>query len=221
VSWRSSTSTSRFRHCRGQLPEDSQVRVVGIEHDLVEQLRTALQASGWDEVDTIVIDSATRAEELAAAHVLATVPHEKGHRVRRIEDYGYGKGYTHIYDTMLLLLADLDAHVRQGRNVVLICHDCTQTVPNPSGEDWIRYEPRLQLTASGKAAVRLRVREWADHLLFIGYDVHVTDGKAQGGGTRTIYPTEQVHCMAKSRKLSDALLYDEGSREIWDLLFAD
>lgn len=177
---------------------DRVMPVTGVE--TWAQLREALQSDGWDSVKTIVIDTLTRAEELAVTHTLETVPHEKGHRVQRLEDYGYGKGFTHVYDTFLPLLADIDRHCRAGRNVVLICHDCTSTVPNPAGEDWIRYEPRLQSPASGKSSIRLRVREWADHVLFYGYDVAVNkDGKGQGCGSRTIYPAELPHCMAKSR----------------------
>ena len=60
----------------GQLDAFEVRRVDGIEKwmDLVN----ALFVGGWDEVKTIVIDSATRAEELAVAHTLETVPHEKG-----------------------------------------------------------------------------------------------------------------------------------------------
>lgn len=178
--------------------------VVGI--DSWPALREALQSDGWGEIRTIVIDTLTRAEELCIQHTLDTVPHEKGHRVGRLEDYGYGKGFTHVFDTFLPLLADLDRHAREGRNVVLICHDCTTTVPNPAGEDWLRYEPRLQSPASGKASIRLRVREWADHVLFYGYDVAVTkDGKGKGCGSRTIYPAELPHCMAKSRTKCDLI----------------
>jgi hypothetical protein len=191
--------------------------VTGIES--WQALRAALNAPGWDGIKTIVIDPATRAEELCVAETLATVPHEKGHRVSRLEDYGYGKGYQHVYDVFLLLLADLDQHVRAGRNVVLVCHDCTSNVPNPAGEDWIRYEPRLQSPNSGKASIRLRLREWLDDLLFLGYDVAVDkEGKGQGSGTRTIWPVELPHCMAKSRKLADPLPLDKFSPALWDAL---
>jgi hypothetical protein len=174
-------------------------------------LRETLQADGWEGIATIAIDSLTKAEELAVAHTLATVPHEKGHRVQRLEDYGYGKGYQHVFDTFLPLLADLDRHCRAGRHVVLICHDCTSTVPNPAGEDWLRYEPRLQSPNSGKASIRLRVREWADHVLFLGYDVDVNeDGKGRGIGTRTLYPAELPHCMAKSRTCGEAMAVGGG-----------
>lgn len=184
----------------GRLGVEAQA-VQGI--DSWQALRDALHAPGWDEVRTIVIDSATKAEELAIAHTLTNVPHEKGHFVRSVEDYGFGKGYGFVFDAFLPLLADLDAHCRQGRNVVLICHDCATTCPNPMGEDWLRWEPRLQSPNSGKASIRLRVREWADHLLWYGYDVAVKDGKGMGSGTRTIYPVELPHCMAKSRTLQE------------------
>jgi len=191
--------------------------------DTWQQLRTALQSEGWDKVASIVIDTGTRAEELAIAHTLETVPHDKGHACTHIEDYGYGKGLQHVYDTFLPLLADLDRHSRAGRHVCIICHDCTSTVPNPAGEDWLRYEPRLQSPASGKASIRLRIREWADHVLFLGYDVDVTkDGKGRGVGTRTIYPSELPHCMAKSRTTSIPVPFAIGEKDsFWPGLFGE
>lgn len=182
----------------GQIDTGNIMPVSGVEN--WSDLRFVLQADGWNDIRSIVIDTGTRAEEMAIAHTLATVPHEKGHLCSRLEDYGFGKGFQHVYDTFLPLLADLDRHSRAGRHVMILCHDCTSTVPNPAGEDWLRYEPRLQSPNSGKASIRLRVREWADHVLFLGYDVNVgKDGKGRGVGTRTVYPAELPHCMAKSR----------------------
>lgn len=170
-------------------------------------LRMALQSDGWQDIKTICIDSLTRAEELCVVHTLATIPHEKGHKVQRIEDYGYGKGYQFVFDTFLPLLGDLDRHCRAGRNVILICHDCTCSVPNPAGDDWLRWEPRLQSPTSGKASIRLRVREWADHVLFLGYDVAVDkEGKGQGSGTRTLWPAELPFAMAKSRTIQEPIV---------------
>lgn len=177
------------------------------------ELREAVQSDGWGEVKTLVIDSATKAEELAVAHTLENTLCD-GKRATSVEGYGYGKGYGFVFDTFLPLLADLDRICRLGVNVVLICHDCTTTVPNPAGEDWLRYEPRLQSPSSGKASIRLRVREWADHVLFMGYDVSVNkDGKGQGAGTRTLYPTELPHCMAKSRTCGEP--FAVGSDDLW------
>lgn len=206
---------------------DDSLGILGLDVQIVEGvetwegLRSALQSDGWDDVRTIVIDTATKAEEMAVEWTIANIPHEKGSRVQRIEDYGFGKGYTHIYDTFMALLGDLDAHVRAGRNVVIVAHDCTATVPNPMGEDYIRYEPRLQSPNSGKASIRLRLREWLDHLLYVGYDIDAKDGKAAGSGTRTIYPNELPHCMAKSRTLDEPIPYDRNDAELWRRLFTD
>lgn len=206
-------SLPRLKPQLAAAPEKLDLRIVAAH--TWSDIRDALHADGWDGIKTIVIDSATRAEELAVEHTLATVPHEKGQRVQRIEDYGFGKGYSHVYDTFLTLLGDLDRHTRAGRHVILICHDCTASVPNPDGEDWIRYEPRLQSPTSGKSSIRLRVREWADHVLFIGYDVAVKDGKGKGSSSRTLYPRELPHCMAKSRTLSEPMPLARFDLTLW------
>ena len=180
------------------------------------QLRDALSLDGWDAVKSIVIDSCTRAEELAVAHTLATVKTDKGLTAKSVEDYGYGKGFGHVFDTFLPILADLDRHARAGRNVILICHECTTSVPNPTGDDWLRYEPRLQAPASGKASIRLRAKEWADHVLFIGYDVAVDkEGKGKGGGSRTLWSAELPHAMAKSRTIQTPLVLQDGVN-LWE-----
>ena len=171
-------------------------------------LLSALDGDGWDAVRTIVIDTATRAEALAVKHTLATKPTDKGQYVTSIEGYGFGKGYVLVAETFAALLARLDRHARQGRNVALVCHECTATVPNPEGEDWLRYEPRLQNPPSGKASIRLQVKEWCDHLLFVGYDVDVKNGVAKGGGTKTMYTAERPHCMAKSRTTTESFPLD-------------
>ena len=184
-----------------------------------------LAAEGWEGVQTIVIDSVTRAEEMAVAHTLETVPHEKGGKVSHLEGYGFGKGFTHVYETFLPLFAVLDRHVVAGRNVILICHDCIEKVPNPVGEDYIRWEPRLQSPSSGKASIRLRMKEWLDDLWFVGYDINVQHdkkerfAKAEGGGSRTLYPNEMPHCMAKSRTFSHPMELKENDTSIWQAYF--
>lgn len=204
---------------------DRSLGVLDLDVDIIEDihtwadLRSALQGDGWDGVRTIVIDSVTKAEEMAIAHTLETVRHEKGTLVTSIEGYGFGKGFQHVFDTFLPLLADLDRHVMAGRNVILIAHDCTETVPNPAGDDYIRYEPRLQSPKSGKASIRHRFREEMDNLWFIGYDVIAKDNKGVGSGTRTIYPTEQPHCMAKSRTIQEPIEYIPGIDPVWHLVF--
>ena len=191
-------------------------RVDGI--DTFDDLRDALHSDALcSQFDAIVIDSITKAEELANTWTLANVKTEKGDTVTRLEHYGWGKGYVHLYETFLLLLGDLDAQVRRGRDVILIAHECVAKAPNPAGEDWQRYEPRLQNTDKGN--IRAKVKEWSDHLLYVGYDVAVSDGgKGKGAGTRTIFPVEMPTHWAKSRTLSQQLVYIKGSAELWSRL---
>lgn len=182
-------------------------------------LIATMNASGWDGIKTVVIDTLTKAEELCTAEVIRSVPHEKGGKVERIEDYGFGKGFSHIYDMFMPLLSSIERHCREGRNVVMICHECSATFPNPMGQDYLRYEPRLQSPNSGKASIRLRVREFVDHLLFGAYDIATDkDGKGIGSGSRTIYPKEMPYCMAKSRTMSEPMSYDDNAAEIWNTI---
>lgn len=195
-------------------------RISGLE--TWNDLRECLRSPALDAYGTVVIDSATKAEEMAVAHTLATVKNDKGQQVASVEGYGFGKGYQHVYDTFLHLLVECDRHVRAGRNVVLVAHVCTAKVPNPMGDDFIRYEPRLQQTKEGKASIRNRVVEWSDHVLFVGYDVAAEDGKGIGGGTRTIFTKEQPTHIAKVREAGTAIeprpYESENDGAIWPLL---
>jgi hypothetical protein len=185
-----------------------------------EELRDALHGSLGD-CGAVVIDSFTKAEEMAREFVIRTVPHEKGGsvRIQSIEDYGWGKGYMHIYEAALLVLQDLDAIARSGRHVILVAHEVTEKVPNPSGEDFLQYQPRLQ-SPPKQGKLRERVKEWCDHLIYVSFDRFVSkDGKATGGGSRTIYPTETACWWAKSRSLSESFEYRKGDPELWRVMF--
>lgn len=184
-----------------------------------QDVRDALHDQAlWENHGVVVLDSSTKLEEMISTWVVANIPHEKPEkRIRGIEDYGFGKGFTHIYEQFLLVLSDLDALYRRGKHIIITAHECTSNVPNPRGEDWIRYEPRLQSPPSGKSSIRLRIKEWCDYLAFIGYDTAVNEsGKALGSGTRTIYLQELPFCMAKNRGYSEPISYERGSHEFWD-----
>lgn len=165
----------------------------------------------------VVIDDFTTLEELARAWTLENVPHEKGHKVTSIEGYGFGKGYVHTFETFLTVLADLDAIARSGKHVIATAHEQTVNVPNPNGEDWLQYQPRLMSTR--QAQLRERVKEWCYHLLYVNFDKSVDkDGKAIGGSTRTIYPNPMATHWAKSRVLSEPIPYELGSADLWKSL---
>jgi hypothetical protein len=181
-------------------------------------LRAVCRSELPNQFDAIIFDSLTKIEEWCVEWVIQNVPHEKGLPINGIEDYGFGKGIVHVYEAFLLLLGDFDSLIRRGKHVVAIAHECVTNVPNPTGDDWIRYEPRLQSPSSGKNSIRHRVKEWCDHLLYVGYDVMTKDGKGKGAGTRCIYPNERPTWWAKSRTLSHEIPYEKGSAELWKQL---
>lgn len=189
-----------------------------------ESLLTMLaDPTAFGEYDALVFDNLTKAEQLASEWVVANVQHEKGSSVQinRIEDYGFGKGFSHIYHEFQRLLTLLDVLAFSGKHVFGICHECTVIVNNPVGDDYSRFEPRLHDGTSGKASIRKRIKEWCHHLLFLGYDIDVSkQGKAKGTGSVTIYTSELPYCMAKSRFLEPRpVRFLKGDSTIWNLIF--
>lgn len=200
--------------------ETAYLNVSRIRIDTWDELRSILHDdSCLNGFSVIAIDSLTKAEDMAAAWVLANIKHEKGHTCKNLEEYGWGKGFTHVYETFLLLLADLDRIHRLGKHIVCTTHECETMVPNPTGEDYLQFQPRLQSPGKGKASIRHRVKEWCGHLFFIGYDIQVNkEGKGTGVGTRCIYPTETPAWWAKSRRIEDPLPYPKGDATLWKQL---
>ena len=177
------------------------------------EVRGALANRELETFSALVLDSGSTLQTFTNTHVLETIPHEKGGLCSSIEDYGWNKGYRHIYEQFALVLADLDRHAEAGRHVCLICHAEATKAPNPKGQEWERWEPHLQ-NRSG-ANIRSHVVQWADHVLFLGKDVNVEKGKGVGGTTRTLYFTDDATMLAKSRRLRGSRPITEGDDSVW------
>jgi hypothetical protein len=185
-----------------------------------ELLALLRNESVWKPYDVLALDSVTKAEELIRTHVCAS------ESKKSIEEVGggWGKGYERVYETFCQLIHELERHFDAGRSIVLIAHDCVASVPNPEGSDFNRYEPRLQgPTGKGKSSVRHLVKEWLDHLAFVQMDVAINkDGKAIGGGTRSIHVTERPHYWAKGRgAVGDlgSIPWKRGEPTFWNHIF--
>ena len=190
-------------------------------------LRLIAASELLDPYGSVILDTSTTAQGMAEIEVVETIPHENGDRVDRLEGYGWNKGLAHVYELFIPLLQDFDRLIHRGKNVIIIAHDCVTDVPNPHGEDWIRYEPRLQSPKSGKNSIRNKLIEWCDHVLFVGYDVNVNkEGKGKGAGTRTIWTTARPTHVAKvrgkeERGIPDSLPYRNNSDgTIWNLILS-
>jgi hypothetical protein len=186
-----------------------------------QDLRGLLASDLFDDSRAIVIDTATRAEELARNWVVANVKTFKGNTVSNLQGYGFGEGGMHLTDAWRILLSDLEhSHYHAGRDIIFIAHEHLGKKPNPAGEDYIRHEPRLY--HDNRASVRAVTVEWCDHVLFINYDIAVgNDGKAKGSGSRTIYTAEQPTFIAKSRTLPlSSYVFEKGDSSIWSAMRA-
>ena len=205
----------------GKLSRSTSINAQTVPADTYADLYQSLNSTGWDDIKTVVIDSASELEAMAEQHVLATVKKDsQGTLAKSLEDYGFGKGYRHLYDAMDRIVQALENHSRAGRNVILICHDSVSNVPNPQGENFIRYSPDMMDTKA--CSIRDRIKGWADHVLFVGYDVSAKDGKATGSGTRMIYTQEMPWVLAKSRTIKNPSFdYEEGSTDLWNYIFPE
>lgn len=169
--------------------------------DLRGKLAT-IEASPPEGVQTIVIDTATVAQILAQDFVVETRNEEKGGPVTSIDDFGWNKGMLYMAEEFDALIADLDRIRAKGLGVCMIAHDCTTEVTNADGENFLRYEPLLYAgDKKSRGSVRERVIGWADHVVFVAFDVFVKKdtNKATGSGARKCFTVEKPSRRAKSR----------------------
>lgn len=150
---------------------------------------------------TYALDTVDFLERLCSASVCAT------NQKNGIEDFGYGSGYTYVYEEFGKLLNLLDEVIGRGVNVILNAHACLRKFEQPDetgGYD--RWELKLQ-GKTGKN-VSAMVKEWADMVLFANYKTVVINvdnqGAAKGknkvqGGKRVMYTTHNPCWDAKNR----------------------
>jgi len=197
--------------------------IQGIE--TFEDVRSVLQqVELFDSYNTIILDNVTKLEQpYAEQHCFDNIKHEKGYNVSRIEDYGYGKGYRHLRDTMLLILPDLDRLVQRGKNIMLLAQNSACTRANTGGEDFLEDGPRLYHSkAKEENSVRLPFVEWANHVVKVDYyNIKVDDKKKVAGTTdRAIFVHPEVYYIAKTRTIADPIISFETSKDdsLWQLL---
>lgn len=205
----------------GTFEQDTK-RITGFDtwDEFIDELNTG--RPHWKDCETVVIDTATQAQELAEKDVIANIKTDGGDEAKSMGDYTWGKGPHHVYARFLKLFAALDLHIREGRNVIIICHECTVEVPNPQGvNNWIRYEPQLQSPKKAVASILAKMTQWSSYVFRIGYDISVDKNKkATGTGSRRIYTSERPTHLAKSRKTMESIIFTKGSPEIWNQLFS-
>lgn len=193
------------------------------EIESFEDIRAALHSSVFNECGSIVIDTVTDLQRWGQQGTFNRVKGPKGTLAENIEDYGYGKGYRHWYDTMNLILNDLDVHIRAGRNIVLLAQRATRRKANPAGEDYLMEVPDLY--HSKDVSILDAYIAWADHVLRADYaNVCVDkDKKVAASGGRAVFIQPEAHFEAKSRTIPieyDVVEFNTPDDDsIWRLIF--
>ena len=178
-------------------------------------VRHTLSLDIFTPYSSTIVDSGSALIPMIEQHVLSTKRTEKGYSCDSIGDFGWGNGFKYVHDEFKLVLNDLDRHVAAGRHVCVIAHAEPTNTPNPSGPDWLRWEPALQKHSMGN--IRNLVTQWADHVLFVGYDLLVSkEGKAKGNQSRTMFPAETPTLLAGSRRLRTPIVINEGDATVWE-----
>ena len=147
---------------------------------------------------TVIIDTADWAERLCVAAVCDK------YKKTGIEEFGYGKGYTYVYEEFGKILNLLNDISERGVNVVLTAHAAIRKFEQPDEMgSYDRWE--LKMINSPKCNVCAMVKEWADLVLFANYKTTVISTDKEGkknkarGGQRVMYTTHDPCWDAKNR----------------------
>lgn len=147
---------------------------------------------------TLVLDTADWAERLCIKAVC-----EKNSKTG-IEDFGYGKGFTYVYEEMGRILNQLTTIWEHGMNIVITAHAAIRKFEQPDEMGaYDRWE--LKLINAPKCNVCAMIKEWADMVIFANYKTFAVavdkDGKKHKaqGGERVMYTTHSPCWDAKNR----------------------
>jgi hypothetical protein len=146
------------------------------------------------EYRTLVVDTVDWAEPLLWKHIC-----DRDNQPN-IEAYGYGKGYNAALDEWRVFLGALERlRKAKGIHIILVAHSWIKTFKNPEGEDFDRYELKLNNKAGGL------IKEWADAVLFANYETLIAkDGRTKrtrgvDTGARLLFTERRAAYDAKNR----------------------
>jgi hypothetical protein len=141
--------SSRLNVARYQFRDDASGHVPNNYAEVI----SAIDDLGMNDhpFETLVIDTADRLESLIWKFMM------ERDKKTSIEDYGFGKGFNLAVDEWRALCVRLD-RLRSVRrmSVILLAHAQIRTFKNPDGEDYDRYNLRINEKAGGF------LKEWSD-----------------------------------------------------------
>jgi len=191
--------------------------------DIIDQVMVLIQEE--HEYQTLIIDSADWAEKMiwdtTAQKLFAKGM--KGMSQPSIESVPYGKGYVEALSEWRYLLQGLDTlRVQRGMSIIMLAHTEVKRFDDPASDGYERYQIALHKTASAL------VQEWADAVLFYGWQVMVkqsdagfnrTITKGRGTGARLLHTEERPSALAKNRyAMPDRIEIPDAPAESWNAL---
>ena len=165
--------------------------------DVVAQLRYLIDEP--HAYKTLVLDSLSGLERLIWDRVVEKYRDQKGNYVSNIEEFPFKAGYLFALEEFMPLLQLFDALQERGMCVLLIAHARPVKQEPPDADAYEKWTPALHKDVVGK------LMDWADDVLFVRYQMGVTEakgrtrGKPVGSGHRMMYTTERPPYHAKNR----------------------
>jgi hypothetical protein len=158
----------------------AQLDVVRLGRDVLTDLPTLdaalTELAATKPCDTAVVDTIDWLEQMAIDTLVAEANSAK---IKGVEDFGYGKGYTFVKDRMLLTFSKFDRLIAAGINVVLLAHSKVTKFEPPDGAGpFDRYEMKLS------KHVAPLVKEWCDMLLFGNWRVQIREKDKNEAGAK-------------------------------------
>lgn len=161
-----------------------------------QDVRDAIHTLATSEHDrkTLVIDTLDWMEPLLWAHIC------KRDSQPNIEAYGYGKGYQAALDEWRDFLAALERlRLAKQMHIVLLAHSWVKNWKNPEGDDFDRYELKLNAKAAGLIKENVDAVLFANHETFASKDAKTKRVRGVSTGARLIYTNRTAAYDAKNR----------------------
>lgn len=175
-------------------------------------------------IDTVTLLQSPYAEDYTFRTV--KIRNDKSGATRQaehVEDYGYGKGYKHLWDTMRLPLLQCDRLAKANKNIIVIAQLMCHKLTNDFGDEYLKEGPQLYHSERNWSILKTWC-EWADHI----FRIRPLDKRVLGEKKKAVSSTER--CIdtigdntfyAKSRTLKESVLSfstrDDDS--LWQFLF--
>lgn len=163
---------------------------------------------------TVVLDSVTAAQALVWAET-GERGDDKGNKKKRIEDFGFGKGYTYALNVWQEVLDGFNALRRdRGMTIILIAHSKIERFDDPETVGYSRYDIDLHDKA------RDFLKREVDVVLLLKPDVTIKTedagfnkqrARADGGRSVWMHATSRPAYAAGNRYgLPEKMLYERG-----------